>query len=404
MKKHALLSSLLLTIFLGLSFACSRSPTPEVIAVYLTWLHEPQSTMTVMWISLEKNPQDTILYRERSSTEWVSASGVHNVLPEGRHDLLIHCVELTNLKPDSTYLFKINSLEKHYSFHTLPDHLTDPLNFIVGGDLYNDSIDILRDMHQQSKMIDPSFALLGGDIAYAAPRNPNAKEDVNRWVDFWKLWQEEMVTSDGCLIPVLATTSNSDTKGRYGNIPANAPCFYAFLRPAEGKGYQVVDFGDYLSVWILDSGHTTHIKGEQADWLKSTLEKRQDMPHKIAAYHVPAYPSYRSYEDVHSVAVRENWVPFFEKFGMHVAFEHHDHDYKRSHLIKDCKVNPQGVLYLGDGAYGVSSVRAPEDRWYIAYSAMKKHFYAVTLTPDKRIYRGIDDKGVVFDQFEQHVD
>ena len=107
----------------------------------------------------------------------------------------------------------------------------------------------------------------------------------------------------------------------------------------------------------MDSGHTHPINGAQTEWLAGVLEARQLVPHKFALYHVPAYPSSRPFNYGISKQIRKNWVPLFDKYKLTAAFENHDHDYKRTHPLLEGKTAPKGVIYLGDGAWGVETPR-----------------------------------------------
>lgn len=173
------------------------------------------------------------------------------------------------------------------------------------------------------------------------------------------------------------------------------------------QGYQVLDFGNYLSLIILDSGHTHPIPGAQTQWLYQTLKEREHIPHKFALYHVPAYPARRNYKGKISPVIRQQWVPIFEQFGLTAAFEHHDHVYKRSQLIRKGKVDSEGVLYLGDGGWGIrkcKSPKSPKKTWYLAKTAAAQHVIVVTIEPDHRHYAAIDRNGNFIDQYDQNVE
>jgi hypothetical protein len=84
-----------------------------------------------------------------------------------------------------------------------------------------------------------------------------------------------------------------------------------------------------------------------------------------------------------SPLIRQHWVPLFERFGLNVAFEHHEHAYKRTHLLLQGSPHPAGILYLGDGSWGVEKPRkpkSPSERPYLAKSASTRHFILVELT------------------------
>ena len=121
-----------------------------------------------------------------------------------------------------------------------------------------------------------------------------------------------------------------EVDGSYGKTKENAPFFYALFGPLyPNKGtYQTLDFGDYLSLFMLDSGHTAKHSGQQTKWLSKALTDRPDVLHRFAAYHVPAYPSHRPYDTHLSTNARTHWVPLFEKHQVDAVFEHHDHTYK----------------------------------------------------------------------------
>ncbi|MFQ5729958.1 MAG: metallophosphoesterase, partial [Waddliaceae bacterium] len=127
-------------------------------------------------------------------------------------------------------------------------------------------------------------------------------------------------------------------------------------------------------------------------------------PHKFALYHVPAYPCVRKFKGMFNIQIRRHWVPIFENFGLTAAFEHHDHAYKRTHLIYRERIDPKGVLYLGDGGWGVKRARKPRSAgslWYLAKTARARHFIMVTLDGGNRHYTAIDSKGNVIDTYSQ---
>ena len=102
------------------------------------------------------------------------------------------------------------------------------------------------------------------------------------------------------------------------------------------------------------------------------------------------------------IEIRKNWVPIFDKYHLTAAFENHDHAYKRTHLLSNNTKNDKGVLYLGDGAWGVKKPRYPKsasDCWYIANSSRSRHLIKVTIYPDKREYQAINSHGEKIDEF-----
>lgn len=374
--------------------------------IYLTWQRAPDTTMTILWITEAERDADIVYYQRFGDSRWKQGCGTHSPLPEGHGEMLLHTVELTGLKPNTAYRFRTGSDAVVHSFVTMPAELKSPFRFIVGGDVYHDSIEPVIESIHQAALFSPVFMLLGGDIAYAASKDTKQPEKWERWSDFLKVWKEHMVTPEGHMVPILPTTSNEDTKGRYNQPPENAPFFFALFPTPGLPGYKVIDFADYMSIWLLDTGHINPIDGVQSHWLYKTMEERQAVPRKIAVYHVSSYPAKRPLDNKESPHIRAYWHPIFEKFGLEVAFEHHDHAYKRTHLIRDNKVDPRGVLYIGDGGFGVTTPRIPkkpEDTWYLAKSAAKRHFIVATIGNGEDNFRAIDSTGFVFDEVNRKV-
>ena len=105
-----------------------------------------------------------------------------------------------------------------------------------------------------------------------------------------------------------------------------------------------------MSIVLLDSNHT-QTPESQASWLEKTLAERALVPNLYVCYHRPAFGTLVKEDEA---AVREHWVPLFEKYGVDVAFENDHHVYKRTLPITAGNIDyARGVVYLGDGSWGV---------------------------------------------------
>ena len=212
-----------------------------------------------------------------------------------------------------------------------------------------------------------------------------------------------MKTPSGRLIPLIAAIGNHDVTGYYHQTTAAAAQYYTLFPRLENSPYRLLQFGNYLSLYLLDTAHTCPIGGAQAIWLKNTLAKDSKTTHKFAAYHIPAFPSVRYFRLPISSSIRRHWVPAFEQFGLHIAFEHHEHTYKRTYpLIQDFP-DPKGIVYIGDGAWGTKP-RTPKTvsrTSYLAKALRATHFIKVELSAEKRQFWAITNDGTIIDQFSQ---
>jgi acid phosphatase type 7 len=158
-----------------------------------------------------------------------------------------------------------------------------------------------------------------------------------------------------------------------------------------------------LSLIILDTEHSNPILGAQTDWLTKTLEERKKVNHKIPIYHVTAYPSVREYNGAVQTLVREKWTPIFEANGVEIAFENHDHAYKRTFPIKIMEVNESGIIYVGDGSYGVTprKIHSVDSTWYLNKAQSIRAFTLLTVEENSWSFVSIDEDGNVIDSFPE---
>jgi len=380
-----------------LSLSLSRALEKAPSVLYLTWMHDPTTTMTVHWHTTNKDRTSQVAYRKKGEGQWQFKEGIYGALP--KTNLVVHTVELDELEPGGEYQFRIFGKRGVYSFKTLSNTLSRPVRFVVGGDAYF-YLSVLRTMNDQIASKDPDFVVVGGDIAYTNGRRAIFKGkgwEIKRWRTFFKEWKKQMVTSDGRMIPIVPVLGNHDIKES-----TLMPMFHHFLfyelfaMPEKGTPYRVLDVGDYLSLFLLDSGHTYHIEGQQTQWLKKTLSARENIPYKMAVYHIAAYPSVYPYQNPSSRKIRAQWNPLFERYHLNVAFEHHNHAYKRTHPIKGNKIDPDGVVYMGDGSWGVTP-RKPKKLWYLASAAQANAVCLVTLSQDLALLEAISIQGEILD-------
>ena len=283
----------------------------EPLSVYLTWQRNPESTMTIYWITPVDESSDELEYKLKGDSKWQTAKGTHSPMPD-KYPYWIHGIELNQLRSDSDYTFRIASHKTKYKFHTMSTDPSKPIRFIDGGDVYHDDISFVEKMNKQAAKLNPMFAIVGGDIAYNDESRSTDPENMPRWMDFLIAWKKHMVTKDGRLIPIIPAIGNHDVKKKYAHArpaPENAPFFYSLFAFPGHQGYNVLDFGQVMSLWILDSDHTHYVKGDQTSWLAQTLKQRQNIPHKFASYHVGAFPSYRKFKGDTNSRIRKYWVP-----------------------------------------------------------------------------------------------
>jgi hypothetical protein len=272
-------------------------------AIYLTWQRDPTTTMTVCWQTLNTVQRVTrIEVQKTSEMVWRPFYGVNTPMPHS--DRVTHRVQLENLEPATEYRFRFGPDSRSYTFRTMPTRAERPIRFATGGDTMHEK-QWWEKTNRQAMKYDPDFVLLGGDLFYE-DGSPAKVQRVYDWLDGAK---KTLVTESGRMVPIIASIGNHEVAGAYEKTPAEAPYYYNLFPFPGMQGFNVLDIGDYMSLVILDSGHTNSIGGKQTAWLAGTLQQRRDVPHIFPIYHVPGYPSVRAFEEKYSAQVREHWSP-----------------------------------------------------------------------------------------------
>jgi hypothetical protein len=82
-----------------------------------------------------------------------------------------------------------------------------------------------------------------------------------------------------------------------------------------------------------------------------------------------------------------------------VAFENHDHSFKRSKVLKGNQVSETGTVYLGDGSFGVNPREAVDPgRWYLEKASGTPHFWVVTIDQAGMHFKAISQAEETLDE------
>ena len=383
----------------GASDAGDRGVGGSPRHVYLTWQGDPATTMTVAYHTFGQAPGPSVVRYgpEGGGALPLEARGASHRVPGLDEDRWVHVVELVGLSPGARYRFVAGAPGAESAervFRTVPDD-DRPVRFVTGGDL-GVSDEVLR-LHRHAAAYEPQFALVGGDVAYVNG-DPDA---VARWDAWFDQWAEGMVTPSGLTVPLVLAVGNHEVQGGYLGGVEGAPFFFGFFpqTPRDApRSYFRRAFGANVVVYALDTGHVVAHGGEQASWLDAQLATDAAVPHRFALYHVPLYPSHRAYDGGMSVAGRAAWGEIFDRHGLTAAFENHDHTFKRTHPLRGDSVDADGVLYLGDGAWGRGD--RPVDvsrRWYHDKAGSLRHVWVVDADANGVTYRAFDLDGRLLD-------
>lgn len=251
---------------------------------------------------------------------------------------------------------------------------TGDVPFVTGGDMGVTSASTT--LLQQAAAKEPTYIAIGGDLAYAN----GIRACYPRWDTFLSNLEKYSVTPTGYTVPFIMAPGNHEAGG-WGQPMKNMRFYNRYFVHEDLKGKQAWELPlhhvHYISnqVLIALDSNVVETPKSQVGWLRKVLSEAPANSLKMAMYHAPAYPSHRPLNDPESTGVREHFVPAFEDLGVTLGLENHDHSYKRSKLLLKGAANPAGVLYIGDGAMGVTARSGDASRWYLNRTLSKQFYF-----------------------------
>lgn len=336
--------------------------------VHLTWQRDPATSVTVQW-----RTEDVDLAGYRPFVWFAPAAAVQGEgddrtlplspghvfegagvsYPDYMADGAIYVqwtVELTGLEPQTEYVYLAGTwddadyatgtfegavLTPVHRFRTgLPRGTRAPFRFVAAGDSRG-GYDGIRANIGRLDGLGVDFWLFNGDMNQTDARGE------------WSAWFEAMapVLEDTVLMPVQ------------GNHEFFGWTYYElFALPREP------DLADDLQeyAWSLDYGNV-HFVGlnsslnipDQVPWLEADLAAATQDPEIdwiVVLFHHAAYSASKHGS---TPTVQRSWVPLFDRFGVDLVFNGHDHNYERTHPIEgDALAAPgEGVVYVVAGAF-----------------------------------------------------
>lgn len=323
---------------------------------------------------------DTLTYRAESSIVSIGSGGQN----------MAHQVEITDLKPGTTYVYRVGSgLAEGWSeaaMFTTEQLTAEGFTFINVADSQGETE---ADFELWGRTLDQAFAAFpdarfivhNGDLT----ENP---ENEASWDYFFSKASKWLPS-----IPLMPVTGNHDEvngeAGRYTshfNLPNNG-----VVNSLPGTSYSF-DYGDaHFTIMNTESNIAS-----QTEWLRKDLQST-DKLWKIVAIHRPVYGG-NSYSKI------QEWAEVFDEFRVDLVLQGHNHEYSRSYPVHGGKVaaSGEGTVYVTINTAGQKFNEKKKDRFYHAvhFQNGKQMFAGVTINGSTLIYQAYDVEGKLLDEFE----
>ncbi len=308
------------------------SPVPDRVVLSIT--ASPSTSISVNWRTdttskvseAQIAPVSASPALERVS-KTVSGSHKRNITDNGVS--FAHSVTFNSLLPNTPYAYRVrgkNTWSEWFQFKTASE-AHEPFSFLYFGDAQNAIKSLFSRMIRQAFKSTPEAALMihAGDLVNSRDGNHD---------DEWGEWCEAGSWLNG-MIPNLPTSGNHEFIKKV--LPGNkevyelSPTWFAhFSLPQNGpKGLEgSVYFSDYQGVRFVVLNSQSALDGTaeiQAKWLETILKNNTNR-WTIAVYHHPMFSVSQGRDNE---LLRKSWKPLFDKYGVDMALQGHDHTYGR---------------------------------------------------------------------------
>jgi len=303
-----------------------------------------------------------------------------------------HVVTLSRLTAGETYFYRVRGGGEilfegpEYHFQTLPDKRSTRCRFLAFGDSGKGTAAQFS-LVPALVAAQADFIVHTGDVIYPSGE---AKEFNSKYFQPYK----NLIRNT----PVWLSLGNHDVMTQDGQ-----PYLDAFRLPRndqdESERYYSFTWGQVHFV-ILDSNGT--ISPEELQWLETDLARTRTL-WKVAVFHHPPYSC-----GMHgsSEYPRNRFAPLFERYGVDLVLNGHDHHYERTYPLLQGAVtdsarseyrNPRGVIYVVTG--GGAGPRETSTRCgFTAFGLAATHFTQVDVEGPRLELKAVHADGRILDR------
>lgn len=392
-------------------------PSKDPDRIILTFNGDPSTKRAVTWRtdSSVKQAQAQIAIAGTNS-KFVSQSTTYNALTEefdlglykSNNSLVVnyHSVVFENLNPNTLYAYRVgqgDNWSEWIQFKTA-NNIYSPTQFVYFGDAQNDILShwsrVIRMAYQTAP--NASFVIHAGDLV------DTAHKDLE-WAEWFKAGG--FIHSQWTAIPVVGNHEFQRMDGYGGIKPRRLSIQWRpqFTLPVEKKLdkvlHETVYSVEYQDVLIIVLNSTGYLE-KQTEYLIDKLSTTNAKWKIVANHHSVFSPAVdRDFE-----YARKTWKPLFDKYGVDLVLNGHDHTYARGHVpLKSKKTDQFGnfkTLYVtsvsGPKQYKLDMEKIEgykvDGYQYDKLGEDTQFFQVIDVENDKLIYRAYTTLGILYDK------
>ncbi|MFN4114007.1 MAG: fibronectin type III domain-containing protein [Sphingomonadaceae bacterium] len=322
-----------------------------------------------------------------------------------------HKVRFTGLKPDTAYAYRVRGAAGFSEWHQFRTASLEPRPFtmIYMGDTQNSILDIgsLGWRRALLQAGNPRIMLHAGDLV--ASRDDLVHDDE---------WGEWTATGGWAIasIPQVPAVGNHEyvdlilpDGSESRKLAPHWPVMFALPENGAAVAPKTTYVTDYqgVRVIVLDGTSAIELGGlqGQTEWLEARLAE-STANWTIVLFHQPVFTCARPKD---TRFLKQAWKPLFEKYGVDLVLQGHDHCYGRwtaeegSAFAREARASgaPQGPVYMvsvaGAKMYGLNDRSAAQPDRVAEDTSL---FQILDVSPDRLALRAYLNTGVLYDGFD----
>jgi 3',5'-cyclic AMP phosphodiesterase CpdA len=344
---------------------------PPVHGLHLQFGADAASEMVVSWHTLASVRNPRVVLGRIDGTVERTAVAEQSDYTDAKSQRIVYAYHaaLTGLEPDTAYLYAAlhDGAEPRFgTFHTAPRgragftftsfgdqgtptlgkrYVPPPGVTIPNPPYVNDNLGspAAGDTTQGVERLRPLFHLMNGDLCYA-----NLADDrIRTWWDFWANNSRSARNR-----PWMPAPGNHENELGNGPIGYRAYQTYFSLPPTPGQTdltrglWYAFTVGSMRVISVAnddvvyqDSGNSYvrgYSRGAQKAWLDhelATARRDRDIDWIVVCMHQVAISTADKFNGA-DLAIRQEWLPLFDRYGVDLVVCGHEHHYERSHPIR----------------------------------------------------------------------
>ena len=328
-------------------------------------------TATICWYTLEG---ESVFQR---------ASG-----PEFIRNYRRHAIRLNHLKPNTSYEYDVlanGQAEGKGTLTTFPREI-EPFRFVAFGDTRSRH-DVHQRIVERIATESPLFVINTGDLV-------SDGLDMNHWEVFFRINRELMRN-----VPYYPALGNHERDSEYYfdffDLPGNER-YYSFtvgdalimMLDTEGEEFMTPAYLDSKESTGFSLRYVEPYMKRQKAWVEHQFELHHDAGFIFVGFHKPLFSAKASRVKEANLR-RAFWGGIFERHGVQVVFNGHDHHYH--HAFN----NGTHYMVTGGGGAGLYEVDAPQPQ--TVKTAKAEHYIRVEVEKEEAVLTVIGLDGEIID-------